>query len=103
MEIKNISGLKRHLWVAGGVLGTFLVGFSRLLNGLHSMEQIFLGWQLGVLQACIFHFSLRNKIVKLINKLTNGDAMPLSTLLFNSTLIYSASLASIILTYELVD
>lgn len=95
--------MKRYVWIGGAAFGTFLVGISRLYNGLHSMEQIFLGWQLGVLQTCVFHFSLRDKILSLINKLTNGDSMPLRRLFFNSTMIYTVSLASVILTYEHIN
>lgn len=42
---------------------SFLIGFARLYVGVHSIDQIIYGWQLGIWLAYYFNFCLRDFII----------------------------------------
>ena len=48
-----------------------LVGFSRLYNGDHSMDQILYGWLLGLWLAFVTHYLLRDIILEHIGNMLN--------------------------------
>ncbi|TNV77492.1 hypothetical protein FGO68_gene445 [Halteria grandinella] len=50
------------LMLAGGVFG--LVGFSRVYQGLHSVNQVIFGYQLGIWLAIFFHYKLKAVIIE---------------------------------------
>ncbi len=45
----------------------WIVGYSRLFNGSHSIDQILHGWLLGIWLTLMFHFILRDRIFKHID------------------------------------
>ena len=45
------------------------IGYSRLLLGVHSLDQVIYGWLLGVWFACTFHFIMRDYLFKHFNDL----------------------------------
>ncbi len=45
---KDAATWKKVMVPLSSVLGTLLVGFSRLYNGVHTLDQIILGWLFGV-------------------------------------------------------
>jgi hypothetical protein len=83
------------------------VGFSRLYNGDHSMDQILYGWLLGLWSAISLHLLVRDHLISHIKSLlyrtqqyTNGD---LSTFYLISSLIFLATLAMLCVTFYVID
>jgi len=60
---KKVKGEWKFLYIGAALTGTFMIGFSRLYNGVHSLEQIFYGWQCGIFQALFFHYEIRDRIL----------------------------------------
>lgn len=89
------------------VLAAMLVGFSRLYNGVHTLDQIILGWEFGVWQAVLFEYEIREKLIKHLSALhdtpLNYQAADYSKLKQRSTLIIAFALATIILTFQYVE
>lgn len=50
----------------------FIVGFSRLFNGVHSLDQIILGWILGIWLSCFCHFYIRPLFIPHIKDLLSN-------------------------------
>jgi membrane-associated phospholipid phosphatase len=69
----DFSTLKAKLIYAGAlflaILLTFLIGFARFYVGLHTLNQIVYGWQIGLLLALYFHICLREPVIKHIQTL----------------------------------
>ena len=63
-EVKD----KRYI---GSLIGTlsffFLMGFARIYQGVHSIDQVLYGWSLGIWSALFFHYCLRDKIIQHVN------------------------------------
>ena len=54
----------RIIFIIAGICFPLLVGFSRLYNGVHSLDQIFLGLFIGVWLSFVNHFLLRELIIE---------------------------------------
>lgn len=65
--------LFKALFFAIGVLYTILIGYSRMLLGAHSLDQVLFGWLLGAWLAAALHHIFRRPIMKHANKLLSGD------------------------------
>jgi len=57
------SSASKALAIIGAVFGTLLVGFTRLYNGVHSMDQLVFGWCLGTWQAVFFEYEIRVRLM----------------------------------------
>ncbi len=84
-----------------------LVGFSRLYNGVHTMDQILYGLLLGLWLAISLHLLVRDFLLSHIKSLlkrteqyTNGD---LSKFYLISSLIAMALFVTLSLTFYIVD
>ena len=85
-----------------------LVGLSRLYNGVHSLDQVFLGWALGVWTACLAHFILRDFILEHIDTLLYKNNTVLkssdySAFIVLATCIFSVLISSLIAVYQYTD
>ena len=83
------------------------MGFSRLYNGDHSMDQILYGWLLGLWLATSLHLLVRDFIISHVKSLlyrtqqySNGD---LTKFYLISTLIFLAIFAMLCVTFFIVD
>ena len=83
------------------------MGFSRLYNGDHSMDQILYGWLLGLWLATSLHFLVRDFLISHVKSLlyrtqqyTNED---LSKFYLISSLIFLAIFAMLCVTFFVVD
>jgi membrane-associated phospholipid phosphatase len=69
----DFSTLKAKLIYAGALFLaislTFLIGFARFYVGVHTLNQIVYGWQIGLLRALYFHICLREPVIKHIQTL----------------------------------
>ncbi|CDW75901.1 pap2 superfamily phosphatase [Stylonychia lemnae] len=62
-NLNSIGNLANKIIVCvGSAIFILLNGYSRLANGVHSLDQVLLGWQFGILQSVIMHYSIRKKL-----------------------------------------
>lgn len=87
------------------ILLTFFIGFSRYYLGMHTINQIFYGWQLGLLLAVFFHFGLREPILKHIAYIVRAkkEKLPYTRYLAFSTLLAGLSFGIQVATYLLIQ
>lgn len=80
-----------------------MVGFSRLYNGDHSMDQILYGWLLGLWLAFANHYLFRDFILdhtgKLLNRTTAFTNDQLSRFFWISTLIFGFAIVLMIIVF----
>jgi uncharacterized membrane protein required for colicin V production len=70
------------------------ISYSRILLGVHSLNQVLFGTILGIWFACTFHFVVRKKIVEYVNSISNKTST-------NSVVvIYVCVIALICVVYE---
>lgn len=68
--LASYPGSPYTLTACAAAIGTpLLVGFSRLYNGDHSMDQILYGWLLGLWLAVFNHSIIRDGIMKHVDNL----------------------------------
>jgi len=84
-----------------------LVGFSRLYNGDHSMDQILYGWLLGLWLAFAFHLLLRDFILTHIRNLLYRThpytTAQLSSFYLISSGVFAGLFGILCLTFAIVD
>mmetsp|Transcript_37538 Transcript_37538/g.27678 ORF Transcript_37538/g.27678 Transcript_37538/m.27678 type:complete len:207 (-) Transcript_37538:163-783(-) len=85
----------------------FLIGFSRMFNGVHSLDQVMLGGQMGVWLALFMHFIVREPLFNHVNhilKTHNGLVpKPFQKYILISSLCTFIIYALVILVYFMVD
>ncbi len=83
------------------------MGFSRLYNGVHSMDQILYGWLLGLWLAFALHLLVRDFILdhvkSLLYRTQQYSNAELSKFYLISTLIFFVSLGILCLTFFIVN
>ena len=55
------------------ILFGLTIGFSRVVLGVHSWNQVFFGWSLGIWIAFTLHFCVKDQIVENAWKLLQGE------------------------------
>lgn len=101
------SLIKKAIIFVLAIVTPLLVGFSRLYNGDHSMDQILYGWLLGLWIAFSNHYVLRDGILEHIDNLLYKK-IPYTQLNFQeffwfASLLTAAAIGSMILTFYVVD
>ncbi|TNV78051.1 hypothetical protein FGO68_gene11152 [Halteria grandinella] len=96
------GGAKVSIAYVCGLIGScafFLcMGFARIYQGVHSIDQVLYGWQMGIWGALYFHFCLKDAIISHID---SGELTAKSALL--ATAIFALAIASQIAAYFYVD
>ena len=80
---------------------TILIGFARFYVGVHTLNQIVYGWQLGLLMAFYFHLCLRTPVISHIDEVlarSHGKASYIKFVLVSS-IIAAIAFAGQIVTY----
>ncbi|CDW83136.1 pap2 superfamily phosphatase [Stylonychia lemnae] len=84
-----------------------LMGYQRIYDGTHSINQVLLGWQLGVWQALFFHFHLREWLISHLQAILDANSFhEISNpkhKIFWSSLIYIAAMIFHTLVFLNVD
>lgn len=98
---------KKLLLTLLAIATPLLVGFSRLYNGDHSMDQILYGWLLGVWIAFSNHYCLRDAIIShidnLLLKVNPYNSRDISEYFWWATIIFGILISSVIYTFYEVD
>lgn len=89
-------------------IGTpLLVGFSRLFNGDHTMDQILYGWLLGLWIALTNHSLIRDGIFEhidnLVYKKVAYSQQALAEFFWWATIIFAASISAMLYVFYVVD
>jgi membrane-associated phospholipid phosphatase len=105
--VHKVSLLLRNLLLFAACSLTFLIGFARFYVGVHTLNQIIYGWQLGLALAFYFHYCLRTTVMSHINfillKQGKTDGIPYGKYILISTLLAAVAYGGQILTYVLIQ
>lgn len=84
---------------------TILIGFARFYVGVHTINQIVYGWQLGLLLAFYFHICLRGPIIAHIEGLIEKKPMHINykNKILIATVVMLTGYSSQIVTYILAQ
>jgi hypothetical protein len=86
--------------VIGGLLAVLIgvaIGFSRMLLGVHSLNQVIFGFVIGVWAAFTFHFCIRKPITSHIKNLSDKTSQMMLI-----TLVYILAVVIVCVSYEAV-
>ena len=80
---------------------TILIGFARFYVGVHTLNQIVYGWQLGLLLAFYFHYCLRDPVMRHIEQIIEKKTSHISygKVLLISSVLMAISFGGQIMTY----
>lgn len=99
----KVTKVKYYSLLTTAIVLTFLIGFARFYVGVHTLNQIVYGWQLGLLLAFYFHFCWRGPIMKHIDHIiVNRPAkVPYTKYIIVSTVLAMVAFGAQIITYVL--
>eukprot|EP00347_Sterkiella_histriomuscorum_P000246 403376617 len=104
---KQLNGCSRVLYSMLALSAILLIGFSRLHNGDHTIDQIILGWQFGIWQSFLMHFMIRDSLFQHIDRVTlqanSYNQSQKNSFKTIATCIFVAAMSSIIFTYQSVN
>lgn len=95
--------LFKALFFSIGVLYTILIGYSRMLLGAHSLDQVLFGWFLGAWLAAALHHIFRRPIIKHANKILSGEPFNLQHVLLKFTTLLSLVYMVAIMVFRFLD
>ncbi len=101
---RKVSNFVYFSLLFNAVLLTVFIGFARFYVGVHTLNQIVYGWQLGLLLAFYFHFCLQDLIIRHITFILSKSPskIPFFKYISMASVIAAISFISQILTYFLV-
>ena len=106
-SVPEPSGCSKAAAYIGAIVTPLLVGFSRLYNGVHTLDQIIYGLLLGLWLALLSHYCLRTPLIKHIKRLmTPGEKFSdkeINAFKTMQILLFIASIGSIVYTYQQIS
>ena len=84
------------------IICPLIIGFSRLYLGVHSIDQILSGWEIGLWGAFFSNYCLKSFIMKHVDNLLNQAFTKddYKGFIFKSLLLLGISLSGMIFAYE---
>ena len=104
-NIRRVSNLVYFSLLFTAISLTVLIGYARFYVGVHTLNQIVYGWQLGLLLAFYFHFCLQEPIMKHIQYVLSKPPakIPFVKYIVMSSILALAAFGGQIMTYFLVQ
>ena len=80
-----------YFTVLGLIIGYFLaMGYSRIYLAAHTLDNLILGWELGIWTALFFHLFIRENLVNHIEKVRGSNRNYIALLILEYLLIATA-------------
>ena len=76
-----------------------MIGYSRVLLGMHGWDQVLFGWMLGWWNACVCHFIIRQPFTSHIDELTNKENAQIS---YKKCLIVALGIHAVVLAFSFI-
>ena len=93
----------RAILLLGAILFGLSIGYSRVILGVHSWNQVLFGWSLGIWIAFTLHFCVKDGIVENAWNLLHGEETRFSSMVMRCLALMLFSVAIQIGDYALMD